>query len=294
MSCRITCSASSPARRLPRTPLTRSRSPSPRAAHRRNRRPAVRRRTRRAAAPRRRAADVAEPDGARPARYRAGVAVESVWRDLHDPLLRFITRRVPDRASAEDILQEVMLRLHRHADEIRHVDSVSGWIHTISRNAITDYYRAAARRELPVDSPDPGRRARRSCRRARTGAAPGRAHRLSGAAAGAAVTGAPGGAAAHRPRRPDPGRGRCPARAVDVGHEVAGAAGPQPAAGPVHRLLRHPPRPPRWGDRLPAPRWRRLRLWSVDVTRFVSWRNLAVAARLSDVRRTSPVEESRR
>ena len=82
-------------------------------------------------------------------------AVESVWRDLHDPLLRFITRRVPDRASAEDILQEVMLRLHRHADEIRHVDSVSGWMHTISRNAITDYYRAAARRELPVDNPTP-------------------------------------------------------------------------------------------------------------------------------------------
>ena len=81
-------------------------------------------------------------------------SVESVWRDLHEPLLRFITRRVPDRASAEDILQEVMLRLHRHADEIRHVDSVSGWIHTISRNAITDYYRAAARRELPVDSPN--------------------------------------------------------------------------------------------------------------------------------------------
>ncbi len=78
-----------------------------------------------------------------------------MWQDLHDPLLRFIAARVPDRATAEDILQEVMLRLHRHADEIRHVDSVSGWIHTITRNTITDYYRAAARRELPVRSPDP-------------------------------------------------------------------------------------------------------------------------------------------
>ncbi len=79
--------------------------------------------------------------------------VESVWRDLHDPLLRFIANRIPDRASAEDILQEVMLRLHRHADEIRHVDSISGWIHTITRNAIIDYYRAAIRREVPVDNP---------------------------------------------------------------------------------------------------------------------------------------------
>lgn len=87
---------------------------------------------------------------------RPDTAVESSWRDMHDPLLRFIIRRVPDRASAEDILQEVMLRLHRHADEIRHVDSVSGWIHRVSRNAITDFYRAAARREVPVDDPTLG------------------------------------------------------------------------------------------------------------------------------------------
>ena len=50
-----------------------------------------------------------------------------------------------------------MIRLHRHADDLRHVDSVNGWIHTITRNAITDYYRAAARREVPVDNPIPNR-----------------------------------------------------------------------------------------------------------------------------------------
>jgi RNA polymerase sigma-70 factor, ECF subfamily len=79
--------------------------------------------------------------------------VESVWRDLHDPLLRYIARRVPDQASAEDILQEVMLRLHRHADDLDHVDSVSAWIHQISRNVIIDYYRAGARREVPASNP---------------------------------------------------------------------------------------------------------------------------------------------
>ena len=65
-----------------------------------------------------------------------------------------------------------MLRLHRHADEIRQVDSVSGSIHTISRNAITDYYRAAARRELPVDGSTPATRPTRLSR-CLTGAAPG-------------------------------------------------------------------------------------------------------------------------
>jgi len=79
--------------------------------------------------------------------------VETVWRDLHAPLLGFIARRVPDRYSAEDILQEVMLRLHRHSSEIKNASAVGGWIHEITRNAITDHYRrAAVRRERPVGS----------------------------------------------------------------------------------------------------------------------------------------------
>jgi RNA polymerase sigma-70 factor (ECF subfamily) len=78
---------------------------------------------------------------------------ETVWRDLHGPLLGFITRRVSDRDTAEDILQEVMLRIHRHAAELTHVSAVGGWIHEIARNAITDHYRrAVVRRERPTGS----------------------------------------------------------------------------------------------------------------------------------------------
>ena len=78
---------------------------------------------------------------------------EAVWRDLHGPLLGFIARRVPDRASAEDILQEVMLRIHRHASELKSTPAVGGWIHEITRNAITDHYRRAViRRERPTGS----------------------------------------------------------------------------------------------------------------------------------------------
>ena len=32
----------------------------------------------------------------------------AIWRDFHGRLLGFIARRVPDRESAEDILQDVM------------------------------------------------------------------------------------------------------------------------------------------------------------------------------------------
>lgn len=75
---------------------------------------------------------------------------EAIWRELHARLLGFISRRVRDRESAEDILQEVMLRIHRHAGELEQEPAVSAWVHEIARNAIADHYRSApVRRELP-------------------------------------------------------------------------------------------------------------------------------------------------
>jgi RNA polymerase sigma-70 factor (ECF subfamily) len=78
---------------------------------------------------------------------------EAAWRDLRGPLLSFIARRVSDRDSAQDILQEVMLRIHRHAGELSDASAIGGWIHEIARNAIIDHYRrAVVRRERPVGS----------------------------------------------------------------------------------------------------------------------------------------------
>ena len=73
---------------------------------------------------------------------------EAIWRDFHDELLGFIARRVRTREDAEDILQEVMLRIHRSSGALEHADRVTGWIYRIASNAIIDHYRRPARREL--------------------------------------------------------------------------------------------------------------------------------------------------
>jgi RNA polymerase sigma-70 factor, ECF subfamily len=76
---------------------------------------------------------------------------EAIWQDFHERLLGFVARRVPDRDSAEDILQEVMLRIHCHAAELERSQAVGAWVHQIARNAIADHYRrAAVRREKPT------------------------------------------------------------------------------------------------------------------------------------------------
>jgi RNA polymerase sigma-70 factor (ECF subfamily) len=82
---------------------------------------------------------------------RAAVEVdaEAIWQQFHEGLLGFINRRVRSHEAAEDILQEVMLRIHRQAAGIERAEAVGAWVHAIASNAIADHYRSAqVRREL--------------------------------------------------------------------------------------------------------------------------------------------------
>jgi RNA polymerase sigma-70 factor (ECF subfamily) len=70
------------------------------------------------------------------------VASEQLWETFSGPLHQFIRRRVGDPHSAEDILQDVFLKIHTHIDTLRTKDRLASWIYQITRNAIADYYRA--------------------------------------------------------------------------------------------------------------------------------------------------------
>ncbi len=69
------------------------------------------------------------------------VTTEKVWEEFSIGLKQFIFKRVPDDQSAEDILQDVFLKVHTHIDTLKDKDKLPSWIYSIARNAITDYYR---------------------------------------------------------------------------------------------------------------------------------------------------------
>jgi RNA polymerase sigma-70 factor (ECF subfamily) len=69
------------------------------------------------------------------------IASEQLWESFSVPLYQFIQRRVGDPHSAEDILQDVFLKIHTHIDTLRSHDRLTSWIYQITRNAIADYYR---------------------------------------------------------------------------------------------------------------------------------------------------------
>ena len=75
-----------------------------------------------------------------------GTAYEALLRELLPPLRRFIGRRVTNTAAAEDIVQTVLLSLHRARHTYRSEQSFEPWLWAIARNALTDFLRQQGRR----------------------------------------------------------------------------------------------------------------------------------------------------
>ena len=61
-------------------------------------------------------------------------STEAVWGRLSADLRRFIRRRVGDDHTADDLLQETFLRIHRGLPALGDGDRVAAWVYQIARN----------------------------------------------------------------------------------------------------------------------------------------------------------------
>jgi RNA polymerase sigma-70 factor (ECF subfamily) len=74
--------------------------------------------------------------------------VEYAWQQLRGELLRFLAARLPESSlAADDLLQDVFLRVQRKAAELPAITNLRSWLFQITRNALIDYQRANARRK---------------------------------------------------------------------------------------------------------------------------------------------------
>jgi RNA polymerase sigma-70 factor (ECF subfamily) len=69
-------------------------------------------------------------------------SVEQIWKEYHVRLHNFIRGRVGDSSIADDILQEVFIRIHTRINTLRENRKIQSWIYQITRNVVIDYYRA--------------------------------------------------------------------------------------------------------------------------------------------------------
>jgi RNA polymerase sigma-70 factor (ECF subfamily) len=63
------------------------------------------------------------------------------WSKTQQELKAFVFRRVKDKTLADDIVQEVFLKVHARLEQLKDTEKISGWIYQITRNTITDYFR---------------------------------------------------------------------------------------------------------------------------------------------------------
>lgn len=84
----------------------------------------------------------------------AGLTTEDVWRQFGAELRSFVHRRIGDPHHADDIVSEVLIRIHKNLRNLDDSQRLAGWVFRIARNAITDEYRRAGRdRELLGTAP---------------------------------------------------------------------------------------------------------------------------------------------
>jgi RNA polymerase sigma-70 factor (ECF subfamily) len=73
--------------------------------------------------------------------------VAGIYKQFHSELFGYIKSKVRSREDAEDILQNVFIKIYSNIDKLTEDLKLKNWIFTITRNTIIDYYRANANKK---------------------------------------------------------------------------------------------------------------------------------------------------
>ncbi|MCH2176162.1 MAG: RNA polymerase sigma factor SigZ [Lentisphaeria bacterium] len=68
--------------------------------------------------------------------------IEELWDEFHDRLLAFIRSKVNNQQDAEDILQQVFIKIHKKINTVQDEDKLVSWVYQVARNTINDCYRS--------------------------------------------------------------------------------------------------------------------------------------------------------
>jgi RNA polymerase sigma-70 factor, ECF subfamily len=68
-----------------------------------------------------------------------------VWRDIEARLRPYVARRLGNAADVDDVLQEILVKVHGGLDGLRDGERFGGWVYRIAGHAIADFAKARAR-----------------------------------------------------------------------------------------------------------------------------------------------------
>lgn len=70
---------------------------------------------------------------------------------FQNELKGFVLKRVKDKDLADDIVQDVFIKVQTKYDQLNEDHKITNWIYQIAQNTITDHYRKKSRKLQPAD-----------------------------------------------------------------------------------------------------------------------------------------------
>jgi RNA polymerase sigma-70 factor, ECF subfamily len=75
----------------------------------------------------------------------AAQLTEPMWHEIIAQLRTFVRRRIANPDRADDLVGDILLRIHQNLGSIDDQERLAHWVSRVARNAVVDEYRRAAR-----------------------------------------------------------------------------------------------------------------------------------------------------
>ena len=69
------------------------------------------------------------------------VSLETIWAEYGERLRRFLLSKVSRPEDADDLVQDILIRVHKKLPQLRESGKLQSWLFQIARNALIDHYR---------------------------------------------------------------------------------------------------------------------------------------------------------
>jgi RNA polymerase sigma-70 factor, ECF subfamily len=78
-------------------------------------------------------------------------AIDTSYTDLYRELFAFVYLKVKDKPTAQDIVQDVFIKVHTKSYQLKESEKISEWIYQIARNTVADHFRKSSKVLEPVN-----------------------------------------------------------------------------------------------------------------------------------------------
>lgn len=81
-----------------------------------------------------------------------------IWEEFSGRIRSHLLRKIRDKGDADDLLQEIFMKIHSNLRQLREREKLSSWIYRILENTLNNYYRKGHGKEIGYDEngPSPG------------------------------------------------------------------------------------------------------------------------------------------